>query len=389
MDRLLPRMLEALSREQIAELFMRALASHPDFSADATAMADAAIAAARPTPAWAVDGVLLCLDLLPHIFHHLDLGDAAAASVCSDWRRQWSTTLSQKRILKAVVQTIQMPEGFQPAQLRLLPDGRACIALQSYHEPARGGCSIFDVSPSGDIGAELFRVGEFTRWPYGVAVTDDAVYVSDLGGGNDDKGIVIKYAFQSEHGGLEPQVELKLAARVTSIAIIDDLLFGLDDPEEEVLGEAGRVIALDKNTLAQSASFPLPWQGLAGDMCAHAGQLFIPCRSTHTIRVLSTTGEELRVISGEFRYPTALDIFDERIYLLASRLHDEVDVDDEEAFFPEVHVLTLDGVDTQPPFRISPDSGQSEVNSLSICAARNCVYLSDWMSSQVDAIAFA
>ena len=352
-------------------------------------MADAAIAAARPTPAWAVDGVLLCLDLLPHIFHHLDLGDAAAASVCSDWRRQWSTTLSQKRILKAVVQTIQMPEGFQPAQLRLLPDGRACIALQNCYDTDRGGCSIFDVSPSGDIGAELFRVGEFTRWPYGVAVTDDAVYVSDLGGGNDDKGIVIKYAFQSEHGGLEPQVELKLAARVTSIAIIDDLLFGLDDPEEEVLGEAGRVIALDKNTLAQSASFPLPWQGLAGDMCAHAGQLFIPCRSTHTIRVLSTTGEELRVISGEFRYPTALDIFDERIYLLASRLHDEVDVDDEEAFFPEVHVLTLDGVDTQPPFRISPDSGQSEVNSLSICAARNCVYLSDWMSSQVDAIAFA
>ena len=86
MDRLVPRMLATLSREQLAEIVM-ALAASPGQADTVLSVANAMMATARPTPAWAVQGVLLSPDLLSQTFKHLELGNVAAASVCSEWRR--------------------------------------------------------------------------------------------------------------------------------------------------------------------------------------------------------------------------------------------------------------------------------------------------------------
>merc|ERR1712031_131375 len=113
--------------------------------------------------------------------------------------------------------------------------------------------------------------------------------------------------------------------------------------DEEIDTSKCRMIALDKTTLAQRASFPLPWPGVPLTFSAHGGQLFIPCTQTHTIHVPSTSGEELRAITGAFRQPTAISIFDERIYLLASQAipeGDEETDDGDDTLELVLHVLT-------------------------------------------------
>ena len=49
----------------------------------AAAQAEAVLAAHQPVPQWAVDGVLLSSDLVPHVLAPLDLEDGAAAAPSS------------------------------------------------------------------------------------------------------------------------------------------------------------------------------------------------------------------------------------------------------------------------------------------------------------------
>ena len=91
MDRLGPRMLAQLSREQLADMLLMAIGSaSPDGQRQLVATANAMMAATHPTPAWAVHGVLLSPDLGANIFQHLNVNSCAAASVCSEWHRQWA-----------------------------------------------------------------------------------------------------------------------------------------------------------------------------------------------------------------------------------------------------------------------------------------------------------
>ena len=64
--------------------------------------ADAILAAHKPLAQWAVEGVLLSSDLLPHLLAPLQLEDGAAAAVCWRWAEGWKATSEGRRRLRKV-----------------------------------------------------------------------------------------------------------------------------------------------------------------------------------------------------------------------------------------------------------------------------------------------
>ena len=71
-------------------------------SSEINNLADAFFATHKPLPQWAVEGVLLSNDLVPHILAPLKLEDGAAAAVCSSWADAWKATSEARRHLRRV-----------------------------------------------------------------------------------------------------------------------------------------------------------------------------------------------------------------------------------------------------------------------------------------------
>ena len=77
-----------LSHAQLLEI----AAAGCEASAEVKNRADAILAAHKPLAQWAVEGVLLSSDLVPHLLAPLQLEDGAAAAVCSRWADGWKAT---------------------------------------------------------------------------------------------------------------------------------------------------------------------------------------------------------------------------------------------------------------------------------------------------------
>ena len=87
-----------LSHAQLVEI----AAAGCDASTQVKNRADAILAAHKPLAQWAVEGVLLSSDLVPHLLAPLQLEDGAAAAVCSRWAEGWKTTSEGRRRLRKV-----------------------------------------------------------------------------------------------------------------------------------------------------------------------------------------------------------------------------------------------------------------------------------------------
>ena len=74
-----------LSHAQLLEIAIAGC----EASSEVKNLADAFIAAQKPLAQWAVEGVLLSSDLVPHVLAPLQLEDGAAAAVCSTWADAW------------------------------------------------------------------------------------------------------------------------------------------------------------------------------------------------------------------------------------------------------------------------------------------------------------
>ena len=94
MDRVELRLVAAdLTKAQLMTLLARALTELPPDS-KSLAATNALIAAAKPVPQWAVQGVLTSDDICPFIFEHVvDTHGPLAARVCHAWRRAWRLKL--------------------------------------------------------------------------------------------------------------------------------------------------------------------------------------------------------------------------------------------------------------------------------------------------------
>ena len=96
-SRLAARLVD-LSHAQLLEI----AAAGCEASAEVKNRADAILAAHKPLAQWAVEGVLLSSDLVPHLLAPLQLEDGAAAAVCSRWAVGWKATSEGRRRLRRV-----------------------------------------------------------------------------------------------------------------------------------------------------------------------------------------------------------------------------------------------------------------------------------------------
>ena len=87
-----------LSHAQLVEI----AAAGCEASTQVKTRADAILAAHKPLAQWAVEGVLLSSDLVPHLLAPLQLEDGAAAAVCSRWAEGWKATSEGRRRLRQV-----------------------------------------------------------------------------------------------------------------------------------------------------------------------------------------------------------------------------------------------------------------------------------------------
>jgi len=87
-----------LSHAQLVEI----AAAGCEASTEVMKRADALLAAHKPLAQWAVEGVLLSSDLVPHLLAPLQLEDGAAAAVCSRWAEGWKATGEGRRRLRNV-----------------------------------------------------------------------------------------------------------------------------------------------------------------------------------------------------------------------------------------------------------------------------------------------
>ena len=90
--------LAGLSHAQLMEI----AAAGCEASTEVKNRADALLAAHKPLAQWAVEGVLLSSDLVPHLLAPLQLEDGAAAAVCSRWAEGWKATSEGRRRLRKV-----------------------------------------------------------------------------------------------------------------------------------------------------------------------------------------------------------------------------------------------------------------------------------------------
>ena len=90
--------LAKFSHAQLVEI----AAAGCDASTEVKNRADALLAAHKPLAQWAVEGVLLSSDLVPHLLAPLQLEDGAAAAVCSRWAEGWKATSEGRRRLTRV-----------------------------------------------------------------------------------------------------------------------------------------------------------------------------------------------------------------------------------------------------------------------------------------------
>ena len=108
-----------LSHAQLVEI----AAAGCEASTEVKNRADALLAAHKPLAQWAVEGVLLSSDLVPHLLAPLQLEDGAAAAVCSRWAEGWKATSEGRRRLRKVAFDFPHEDllGEEPYDMAVVP----------------------------------------------------------------------------------------------------------------------------------------------------------------------------------------------------------------------------------------------------------------------------
>ena len=117
-----------LSHAQLVEI----AAAGCEASTEVKNRADALLAAHKPLAQWAVEGVLLSSDLVPHLLAPLQLEDGAAAAVCSRWAEGWKATSEGRRRLTRVA--LDFPQdllGKRSLDMAVVPGGDAQLVVRS------------------------------------------------------------------------------------------------------------------------------------------------------------------------------------------------------------------------------------------------------------------
>ena len=97
--------------------------------------ADAILAAHKPLAQWAVEGVLLSSDLVPHLLAPLRLEDGAAAGGCSRWAEGWKAISEGRQRLTRVALDIPddlLHRGTNKFDMAVVPGGHEQLVVRSF-----------------------------------------------------------------------------------------------------------------------------------------------------------------------------------------------------------------------------------------------------------------
>ena len=322
-------------------------------SSEINNLADAFFATHKPLPQWAVEGVLLSNDLVPHVLAPLQLEDGAAAAVCSSWADAWKATSEARRHLRRVAFDI-------PQDLLGMADYFELVAISgdTDAEPqllVRSGGTVRILARNMCTKRSLFDA-DFDRDDSVIAADGQSIYVIVRSGQPLQPGSVTVRRLAHDGSELAFYEDHKFPFR--GVLARGGYFFcvgqGLDDHDDEIL-------VLDAQSLQPRYRFGLSLFNGAADIVLIDGSLVVCDTENDRLQVFSLTGEHLCSITGEWKRPVGLCFVKDRLYLIEES-QDEDDVDESEELYEplrgrRIFVLSLQG-DTLEVFQ-NPVEGHS------------------------------
>jgi hypothetical protein len=318
-----------LSHAQLLEI----AAAGCEASTEVKNRADAILAVHKPLAQWAVEGVLLSSDLLPHLLAPLQLQDGAAAAVCSQWANGWKATSEGRRRLTRVA--FDFPQdllGTYSLGMAVIPGGDEQLAVRSDYT-----VRILARDMSSNTSFELPSVyGDF-------AASEQFLYVTECHA-NEVRCLT--------HDGTEV-ASYEDQDKIISCVILapGGLLFCVLSNDEDYTQD--EIIALDAQTLQPRYRFGLSLLKDATGLVVVGEELFVCDKDNDRLQVFSLAGEHRRSITGEWKRPAALCLVDDRLYLVEE--NDEEEDEEGELINPlcgrRILALSLQG-DTLQVFTI-------------------------------------
>ena len=288
-----------LSHAQLLEI----AAAGCEASTEVQNRADAILAAHKPLAQWAVEGVLLSSDLVPHLLAPLQLADGAAAAVCSRWAVGWKATSEGRRRLRQV--PCDFPQdllGDHSLGMAVIPAPQPCIPGGD-ELVVRTGCTVRTLARDMSSSASLqVPIG------YGsIAASEQFFYTQAVYA---SKGIHCLTHDGNEVASYEDQDKFIGSPTLAP----GGLLFCVHT--DDVDPKLDEIVALDAQTLQLRCRFGLSLLNDARGMVVVGEELFVCDEGNDRMQVFSLTGEHRRSITGEWKRPQALCFVKDRLYLL-------------------------------------------------------------------------
>ena len=281
-----------LSHAQLVEI----AAAGCEASTEVKNRADALLAAHKPLAQWAVEGVLLSSDLVPHLLAPLQLEDGAAAAVCSRWADGWKATSEGRRRLTRVA--LDFPQdllGNATLDMAVIPGDDEQLVVRSGTTVRILGRDM-STSTSFEVSSTYGQLAASEEFSY--VIHNFARLISHTHDGTE----VVSYE--------EPD---KLI--ISPVLGPDGLLFCvLFDEEDDYTQD--EIIALDAQTLQPRHRFGLSLLDGACGMVVVGEELFFCDTGNDRLQVFSLAGEHRRSITGEWKQPLALCFVKDRLYLI-------------------------------------------------------------------------
>ena len=304
-SRLAARLVD-LSHAQLLEI----AAAGCEASTEVKNRADAILAAHKPLAQWAVEGVLLSSDLVPHLLAPLQLADGAAAAVCSRWADGWKATSEGRRHLTRVFDFPQDLLGAsKPAHARL---SMAVTGGDEQQLVVSAGSTVRILSRSMSTMDAFECDGENNG---SIAADEQFVYMNVFG----EKRLRRLTHAGSEDAEFRDQDKFIICPTLAPGGLLFCVLIEQEDEEQD------QIIALDAQTLQPRYRFGLSLLNDVRGMVVVGEELFVCDTGNGRIQVFSLDGEHRRSITGEWKRPIALCFVKDRLYLVEEADEDEDD----------------------------------------------------------------
>ena len=290
-----------LSHAQLVEI----AAAGCEASTQVKNRADALLAAHKPLAQWAVEGVLLSSDLVPHLLAPLQLEDGAAAAVCSRWLEGWKATSEGRRRLRKVALDFP-PDLLDESSLQM-----AVVPGDDEQLVVRSGFTVRILARDMSV-VSSFELPSI----YGcIAASEEFIYATEA-----DEGYIHSFTRDGTEVAKYQDPDKCIAFPVLWPG---GLLFCvLYDEEDNTQDE---IVALDAQTLQPRHRFGLSLLNGALGMAVVGEELFVCDTGNDRLQVFSLAGEHRRSITGEWKRPLALCFVKDRLYLVEDADHSKDD----------------------------------------------------------------